>query len=155
MCPCCSQPINTENISLSSPTTDPNDKGFLLNTSATLFFSFIKMAICYSIIMFLVCGLFNLLTSLDGNYCVKHPKICTKSVFELISTYNKHMDPKERIMLEIQNILCLVSVILSIIFFTYYKKMRSKIYDIIDDKNQTQDDYTIFVENIPILDFTN
>ena len=31
--------------------------------------------------------------------------------------------------------------------------MRSEIYDIIDDKNQTQDDYTIFVENIPILDF--
>lgn len=31
--------------------------------------------------------------------------------------------------------------------------MRSEIYDNIDDKNQTQDDYTIFVENIPILDF--
>jgi hypothetical protein len=31
--------------------------------------------------------------------------------------------------------------------------MRIEIYDIIDDKNQTQDDYTIFVENIPILDF--
>jgi hypothetical protein len=31
--------------------------------------------------------------------------------------------------------------------------MRIEIYDTIDENNQTQDDYTIFVENIPILDF--
>jgi hypothetical protein len=51
------------------------------------------------------------------------------------------------------DILCLLIVIGSIVFFIFYRKLQYKIYDSIDSENQTQDDYTILVENIPILDF--
>jgi hypothetical protein len=51
------------------------------------------------------------------------------------------------------DILCLLIVIGSIVFFILYRKLQYKIYDSIDSENQTQDDYTILVENIPILDF--
>ena len=96
VCPCCNQRINTKNIKLCYSTTNPESAQhpFLLTASSSLFFSFIKMAIVYSVIMFMICGIFNLLTSIDGTYCIRNPKICTKSVFELISTYNKHKDPK-------------------------------------------------------------
>ena len=101
VCPCCSQRINTKSIDICYPSTNPEDATdtFLLTSSSALFFSFIKMAILYSIILFFVCGLFNLLTSLDGDYCIKNPKVCRDSIFKSISTYNKHKDPKEKIML--------------------------------------------------------
>lgn len=51
------------------------------------------------------------------------------------------------------DLLCLIVVIGSIIFFILYRKIQYTIYDKIDAEHQTQDDYTIFVENIPILDF--
>ncbi len=107
----------------------------------------------YAILVFILCGSFNLLTSFDGNYCHKHAKVCTESIFELISTYNKHEDLRQRMMLKIQNILCLIGVVGSIIFFMVYKKIRYDIYLAIDASHQTQDDYTLFIENIPILDF--
>ena len=34
-----------------------------------------------------------------------------------------------------------------------YRKVQYRMYEIIDAKNQTQDDFSIFVENIPILNF--
>lgn len=50
------------------------------------------------------------------------------------------------------DILNLVTIILSIIFFSFYRKRQYEIYDSIDANFQTQDDYTLFVEGIPILD---
>ena len=34
-----------------------------------------------------------------------------------------------------------------------YRRLQYKMYDKIDKENQTQDDFSIFVENIPILNF--
>jgi len=118
-----------------------------------MFFSFLKMSILYLFIVFLLCGIFNLLTSVDGNYCHKNIHICSESLFELISTYNKHLDVPKRFVLKIQNILCLVAIVGSIFYFLIYRRMQYKIYDALDAEHQTQDDYTLFVENIPILDF--
>lgn len=97
-----------------------------------MFFSFIKMAIIYLLIVFLVCGIFNLFTSIDGNYCVKHTKLCEKNIFEMISAYNKYLDKSKSEMLKIENILSLCVVVLSIIFFIIYRKIQYDIYQEID-----------------------
>ena len=51
------------------------------------------------------------------------------------------------------DILCLLVAIGSIAFFILYRKIQYQISDFIDAENQTQDDYTILVEGIPILDY--
>ena len=71
----------------------------------------------------------------------------------MISTYNKFQDSHKKATLKIANILGLVVVVGSIIFFLVYRKIQYNLYDQIDHEFQTQDDYTLFVENIPILDF--
>jgi hypothetical protein len=53
----------------------------------------------------------------------------------------------------ILDLLCLIVVIGSIVFFILYRKIQYQISDYIDAENQTQDDYTILVEGIPILDY--
>jgi len=44
-------------------------------------------------------------------------------------------------------------IILSIPFFLIYRKIQYTIYSDIDWEHQTEDDYAIFIENIPTLDF--
>jgi hypothetical protein len=43
-------------------------------------------------------------------------------------------------------------VVLSIVFFLIYRKIQYRIFDQIDIGVQEQDEYTIFIENIPVLD---
>ena len=55
--------------------------------------------------------------------------------------------------LKIQDVLSLIVVIMSIFFFLYYRSVQYDLYGKIERQIQTQDDFTIFVEGIPILDF--
>lgn len=48
------------------------------------------------------------------------------------------------------NILNNVMVIISILFFYLYRRYQYKIYGMLDVHNLTQDDFTVFVENIPV-----
>lgn len=71
----------------------------------------------------------------------------------MISTYNKYKDSPKQSLFKIENILCLIVVVLSIVYFIIYRKIQYNIYEAIDAEHQTQDDYTLFVENIPVLDY--
>jgi len=51
------------------------------------------------------------------------------------------------------DILNLVTVIISIIFFNLYRKLQYRISSDIDQSQHTQDDYTLFCTNIPIMLF--
>ena len=55
--------------------------------------------------------------------------------------------------MKIQDVLSLIVVIMSIFFFFAYRKVQYHLYGEIEGCHQTQDDFTIFVEGIPILDF--
>lgn len=90
------------------------------------------MAALYLLIIFLICGLYGLLSSLDGNYCGQNPNICKKTFLQLASTYNKYNDPKTLPSLQTHNILCLVAVVISIIFFLIYKRVTHTLYSTIN-----------------------
>jgi len=51
----------------------------------------------------------------------------------------------------ISDLLDLGLVVISMVFFFFYKKYQFKIYNEIDRRYYTQDDFTLFLENIPIF----
>ena len=118
-----------------------------------MFFSFIKMAIIYLLIVFLVVDAYQLIVNILGNYCDKNVNLCEGNFFGKFSTYNLYEDKTMKGYVYTMDILCLLIVLGSIPFFIAYRKIQYQIYDKIDAENQTQDDYTILVEDIPILDF--
>ena len=70
--------------------------------------------------------------------------ICGNGFFQKTSIYNKrNVEASNNI--KIVEILNLVTAILSIVFFFFYRKYQYKIYSLMDKSQHTQDDYTIFV----------
>jgi hypothetical protein len=53
--------------------------------------------------------------------------------------------------LYLDDILTLAAVVLSIIFFFFYRRYQFTIYNEIDRRYYTQDDFTIFIENLPVF----
>lgn len=119
-----------------------------------MFFSFVKMLIIYLLMRVIVVDGFNVITNISfGNKCELENSLgdhlCAKSFFTLTSAYNKI---NREDMIDVLDILNLITIVLSIIFFLIYRKRQYEIYDSIDTNQQTQDDYSILIENIPILD---
>jgi hypothetical protein len=53
----------------------------------------------------------------------------------------------------IVDILNLVGIVLTIFFFAYNRRRQYKLSSLIDSETQNEADYTIFVSNIPLLEF--
>lgn len=159
ICPCCNQNINTEDISLCYDTTNiPEDvladetKDFKLLSGVSLFFSFIKMLIVYLLFRAIFTDVFNMVSSyIAGKHCREFSD-CQESLFTSTSGYNKYRSDRHDLIIAL-DVLNLVTIILSIPFFLAYRRMQYKLYDEIDAVKQTEDDYTLFIENIPILNF--
>jgi hypothetical protein len=49
------------------------------------------------------------------------------------------------------DLLNLASIVCSIIFFFYYRKEQYEIYKMVEISNVSQDDFSIFVEDIPFF----
>ena len=49
------------------------------------------------------------------------------------------------------DVLNLITIILSMVFFNLYRKVQYRMENLINDSQHTQDDYTLFLKNIPIL----
>lgn len=149
LCSCCELPINTVRIKMKYGTTPSSDKVkagtdvFLLNSGSSMFFTFIKMSICYLLLRFLISDAYNLITSLMATYCKDNPHDCSDFSSNL-SAYNKKTTSDEA-MANIVDILNLVTVIASIVFFFFYRKYQFHIYNLVDISNHTQDDYTLLV----------
>jgi hypothetical protein len=108
-----------------------------------MFFTFIKMITCYLILRFLLTDIFNIVTSLtDGNYCKDQRNNCNQSLFSLLSSLNKI---GKQNLIYILDFLNLITVVSSIVFFVYYRKLQYKIYEFIDRSLQTQDDYSLLI----------
>ncbi len=93
---------------------------FLIMTDVSMYFTFIKMAIIYLILRFLVFDLFNIMKSIDGGYCAEvsssdDPCAYFRSGYNLKSA-------KDQDVLNIIDILCLSFTILSIVFFLIFRK---------------------------------
>lgn len=114
-----------------------------------MFFTFIKMAICYLLLRFLISDAYNLATSVMAHYCYDYPSECTDFSSRL-SSYNKKT-PEDEGMIRMVDILNLATTVFSIVFFLFYRSYQFKIYKIANSFNHTQDGYTLLVENIPVI----
>lgn len=56
-------------------------------------------------------------------------------------------------MILIQDILSLAVIVLSVVFFFLYRKRQYNKAKVLNDRNQVEEDYTLLVENIPLIDF--
>lgn len=99
-------------------------------------------------IRFLVVDIFNLMTNLvSGNFCYSK---CSSEFWSLASLIHKY-DRKD--LVNVTDILSFVTIIVLFVYFMMVRKLLYTLYCNIDQNNQTEDDFTIIVENIPILDF--
>jgi len=112
-----------------------------------MFFTFIKMSIIFLLLRFLITDLYNLISSTTATYCIDNPDKC--SSLSNLSTFNKNTSRDEG-MVNVVDILNLISVLASIVFFIIYRRYQFRIYCIVESTSFSQDDYTLFVENIPI-----
>jgi hypothetical protein len=164
ICPCCELPINTVPLPMNYETTpefnifsqeddvDAVNKTFWLTSGVSLYFTFVKMLILYLSFRFLLTDSFNLISSISsGEYCGTYANLCNGYFTSLASSYNKALQFN---ILKVVDVLNLITVILSIIFFNFYRKIQYRIYSIVDYSQHTQNDYTIFLSDIPILFFT-
>lgn len=75
--------------------------------------------------------------------------MCSKQFWSIASIIHKY-DRKD--LIQTTNYLSLAVTVFSIIGFITFRCFQNKMYQTIDKENQTQDDFTIFVENIEIVD---
>ena len=110
------------------------------------------MIIFYLIFRFIFADGFNLVTNLVvGTYCsAQTAKQCNHKIYNQMSKAN--LRDNEYFLL-IQDILNLVVVVISILFFFCYRKKQYHIARVLDENEQTEDDYAILVTNIPLIDF--
>ena len=93
VCACCKLPINTMELPIDYPTTLELNTVWVsgeykVSSGISLFFTFIKMAICYLILRFILTDSFNLISSgVAGTYCRRLG--CGSKFTSEMSSYNK------------------------------------------------------------------
>jgi hypothetical protein len=154
ICPCCENSVNTVPIPLCYGTSpDPIVAGeakFLLNSGTAMYFTFIKMCICYLLLRFLICDAFNMFTSYLGHYCKQNPKQCGGDYNSYLSGYNKHT-PEDAAFVDLVSYLNIAVTVASIVYFYYCRKYQYKIFSILEHSQISQEEFSILIENIPIF----
>lgn len=110
------------------------------------------MTIVYLGLRFFITDGYNLITNIFAENC-KDPKNiaeCNTNFAAKFSNFNKSTSSDEAYLFTV-DVLNIVTVVLSIVFFTIYRKYQYTIYCLADMSNHTQADYTIFAERIPII----
>ena len=73
VCPCCGYLVTTYEIPICYPTLPSQpalgENKFLLTNEASLFFLFVRMAICYMLFRFLILDAYVMYLSIWGSYC--------------------------------------------------------------------------------------
>jgi hypothetical protein len=114
-CPCCNEKVDVRPFSFWDGTENP-----LMRSDIILFFSFIRSLIIYLVLHLVVSDAFNLFTNMVGNACGSaHQTSCPKTFLTMLATTNKirHRNP-----LLILDILNLLLVVLSILFFYFVRR---------------------------------
>ena len=134
-----------------STTPDQPEEGkdvFLLATDVSLYFIFVKMVIFFLILKMLLIDAYTLYASMNGGYCSQLLSTQHKTCSYTMSGYNlkSAADQSE---INIIDILALAFTLISIVFFIVFRKQLNKMRDWLDFNIVSQDDFTVFVEDIP------
>lgn len=129
-------------------TIEAGQEKYKLNSDVTLFFFFIKMSIFYLLLRFLVTDSYNIYSSMHGHYCTNFPTMCANLFNSYLSGYNKHTD-EDAPYLELMNTINIFMTVLSLLFCLYNRKVQYNLFEMLDQTDITQDDFSIWIENIP------
>ena len=124
---------------------DDNEHLAYLGPGYTLFFVFIKYAIAFLTIFFLVIGIYELVSNYNGTHCSSDPA-CYHGYAIILSIYNKADDPES---LGIQQWLNLALMFIMIIMIQLMRRQKRRTAADCDERDISTSDYTILVENIP------
>ena len=114
-----------------------------------MYFTFIKMVIVYLLVRFFIVDIFELIASIQGNFCssmfeAQKKNLCstTLSGWNLKSTANTSS-------LNVLTILALIFTIVSIPLFHYFRSILRKQKNIAESLEFSQDKFSILLENLP------
>jgi len=117
-----------------------------MRSDIILFFSFIRTIIIYLVLHIIFSEGYNIVTNIQGSDCTNLN--CAKSIFTTLSSTNKLQNITS---FKIQDYLNLALIAISILYFLIVRKYEYAKYYVKEQGLQTEDDYSIFVENVPIL----
>ena len=148
VCSCCKEQIGID-FSVKEEKTSifcGEKKEFKLQSGVALFFTFIKYLVVMCLIRSLTIDIFNMVSSLlEGDYCFEN---CSRQFYTYVSVIYKY---NREDLLITTNLFSLVTVGVMIFYFLIYRRLMYRMHDIIDSDSQTQDAFTVFVTDIPIL----
>lgn len=128
-----------------------------LSPGYELFFQFRRFTLRVLFLMFLISGVFNLVTNLRGDFCVpisnkivaanlSDSEDCLWNLSNAISLANKIKDQRA---IEIQQWLNLITVIALTIYFQYFRHKQRALTVELDEHTILPSDFTFLVSNIP------
>lgn len=146
VCDCCGYPIENQLIPLS---ISPKDLVFL-GPGFPLFFNFMKYGIGVLLIILMIAGLYNFVTNVESTDCNSELEIlgkkCEPDYFTQTSLLNKAF---HRGFIRAQEVLNLLSVLLTIIFMQVHRYKQRKLAFECDLNIITASDYTLQIDNLP------
>ena len=130
---------------------------FKIQAGDALFFCFVKLVISFLVLRFLLFDLFNMYANVQGGYCTEEPQvsslsICNSPFIDIFSTPNRST-PKGQHFFIGSDILGLLFTMISIFFFIYGRVKLFQLYLMLESWDVTEDDYSILVEDIPLIPF--
>lgn len=147
VCTCCDSHVYVKSInccgSFTSVACDPG---------ITVLFNFLKTIIIFLVLLFLVGSSYNLYTNIYGGQC-GNPNIaplvrCVPHPIFLLSPVNKLLDQTAFWNMQL---FTLLTALLAILFFIYYRKRHYDCYMTAQELVQNQEEYTLYITNIPVV----
>lgn len=150
VCPCCDERVDNSPFPTCISATDK-----VLPGNVALYFLFLKMVLIYLVLRLVLADGYNLYSNWKGHDCgkadVEWLKGCEYSdKYVRFSVSNKVLQTAQ---LRVVDFLDMGAVLFSIAFFVIYRFVEYNEYVQHDVSEQTQDDYSLYVRNIPIVLF--
>lgn len=150
VCPCCLERIKENQFSFWKTRMSNN----FLSTDIILFFNFIRFLTIFLFLKLLIVDAYSMWLNYRGVDCGgPSQKICVPKLFSRLSSTNR-MSQEDTYM--VTDLLNLAFLIVSIIFWTFYERYSyKKLFIDVAAQIQTEDDFTVFAEDIPVVQDIN
>ena len=125
-----------------------------LSTDVILFFSFIRFLILFLMLKLLIVDAYTMWINMNGSDCGGPlQKICRPKLFARLASSNRMSDKDTFVIADLLN---LVFLVVSIVFWTIYERFSyKKLFIDVAAQIQTEDDFTVFAEDIPVIQDIN
>lgn len=115
-----------------------------------MYFVFVKAVILYLVFRLLILDIVNIYLSIYGHYCSSVQKTTDTCSYTTTSGYN--LNTLEDVQaLNILDYCNLGLTIVSIIYFTMYRKKQARLINWLDRNSKSQKDFSILIEDIPLF----